>query len=326
MISEKTLIQYNNAIKELLDNTLKYLNNFTAIIDFFKSKSASMQRIIFPALKHHKDKFNLSDKEFDELKKHEKENYAIRFHQPITDEMIDKLNYYIGISPSTKERLTMIILIWTGARRMEVKKVVEGYLIARKPIFFILGKRNKQRKIYLSELVINELEEAIVTHGEEKLLSWFNPYSVYEITKKYFSLIGYEGACHDLRRRFAQNLDKQGTRISAVRSLMGHQSITTTNIYIKQTDEELKEIVEYQNCVNGPIDSKDYIKMIKRAQRLSDQLKKKQCVVQDLIQLQALKEKEIKKLKTEIKKLQNDKLKMKEKYRTKIKELKLEIE
>ena len=71
-----------------------------------------------------------------------------------------------------------------------------------------------------------------------------SPRSIQRIIKKYASVCGISKKItpHTLRHTFGTDLLRSGADLRAVQEMMGHSSITTTQIYTHITDKHLREV------------------------------------------------------------------------------------
>lgn len=125
----------------------------------------------------------------------------------------------------------------------------------------VRGKGNKVRVVFLSPdaqtaiaayveqrrdtdpaLFIRHKKGAVGAQDDRRL----TPRSAQRLIKKYAALAGLtkEITPHTLRHSFATDLLSNGADVRQVQQLLGHASITTTQVYTHLTDAHLKEVHE----------------------------------------------------------------------------------
>ncbi len=141
-------------------------------------------------------------------------------------------------------------------RKAELISLKDHHLDHAKNTLKVLGKGNKERILPLDsglvkslqdyikckkEQFINPVEDALfVTEKGKKL----GPRQVYTIVKHYLSLITTvdKKSPHILRHSFATHLMNGGADLNAVKELLGHSSLASTQVYTHNTIEKLKEV------------------------------------------------------------------------------------
>jgi len=120
-----------------------------------------------------------------------------------------------------------------------------------------LGKGSKERLVPMGEKAIQTVREYL-SNGRFQLLKEANlPYlflnfrgrpltrqGFWKIIKKYGKLAGIkkEITPHSIRHSFASHLLEAGADLRAVQVMLGHEDISTTQIYTHVTRKRLKEL------------------------------------------------------------------------------------
>lgn len=152
-----------------------------------------------------------------------------------------------------RDKLILDILYQTGMRRSEIASLKESDMDLFNGTIKVLGKRNKERIIPISLALKRNLEEYFKV---KEVNSTFNSLifvsekgkslgdqGVYRIVKKYLSQITTitKKSPHVLRHTFATHLLNNGADINAVKDLLGHASLSATQVYTHNTIEKLKK-------------------------------------------------------------------------------------
>lgn len=161
-----------------------------------------------------------------------------------------------------RDRAILELLFSTGLRVSELARLRINDLNLKKVEFTIRGKGNKLRLVFLSDdakaaiksyLEIRQDTEPFLFVGHGKINKKTNPVygltprSIERLVEKYALVAGITKKVtpHTLRHSFATDLLIGGADIRSVQQLLGHASITTTQVYTHVTDQQLRQV--YQN-------------------------------------------------------------------------------
>ena len=153
-----------------------------------------------------------------------------------------------------RDALVLRMLYETGMRRSELTGLKEGSVDMQALTVKVLGKRNKERLIPIeNELAHNISEYLALKHQTVEPTEWLfvgkrggqlNPNQVYQIVRKYMTALSNADRIspHVFRHSFATHILSEGGNIQAIKELLGHESLATTEIYTHVTREHLKDI------------------------------------------------------------------------------------
>jgi integrase/recombinase XerC len=154
---------------------------------------------------------------------------------------------------TARKKLIIGLLYATGMRRAELIALKEKDISIHEKVVKVLGKRNKQRKIPLVEWVCGEIETYLKFKKEfglknevllvtEKDIPLY-PSLVYSTVRDTLKLFSNKSKVspHVLRHSFATHLLNKGTNLNAIKELLGHSSLSSTEIYTRNSMEELKK-------------------------------------------------------------------------------------
>jgi integrase/recombinase XerC len=145
------------------------------------------------------------------------------------------------------ERTVLLILYGMGLRIAELSTLKREDIADR--WITVTGKGNKSRQLPLIEEVKNSIDKYLDYHPVGRYLFEnggvpMNPSQLRYIVTKVFKRHGIKATPHQLRHSFASHLLNNGARISDVSELLGHASMSTTQIYTKLGDaKKLKEYI-----------------------------------------------------------------------------------
>lgn len=269
-LSDNTLIGYSNDVIKLYDFiesenielkqvTLEMLHSFVAQLHDLGISPRSQARIISGIKSFFK---------YLKLEGYVEENPSVMLETPLLGthlpeilsvEEIDAMIDCIDLSKPDGQRNRAIIetLYGCGLRvseliNLEISKLYldEGYVVIR-------GKGSKERLVPISEvaqeqilLYINEQRSMqTIKRGDDNILflnkrgGRLSRVMIFYIIKRLAELAGIrrQVSPHTLRHSFATHLLEGGANLRAIQQMLGHESISTTEIYIHIDRTRLRE-------------------------------------------------------------------------------------
>jgi integrase/recombinase XerC len=146
----------------------------------------------------------------------------------------------------------------TGIRRAELINLQIGNVDLNQKIIKVIGKRNKERIIPLLDCTVKLIESyktqrnhlEVIKNNEMLILSKngnkVSESFVYRLINEYFSSVSQKTkkSPHVLRHSFATHLLNNGADLNSVKELLGHASLSSTQIYTHSSLAALKKVYQ----------------------------------------------------------------------------------
>lgn len=167
-----------------------------------------------------------------------------------------------------RDRAILEFLFSSGLRISELVSLKKENLNLKKGEFTVRGKGDKLRLVFLSDHAIKALDSyfklrkdnsraLFIRHDDKETvekqiktlddkLPGLTARTIQRLIKKYAMLAGITKKIspHTLRHSFATDLLANGADLRAVQELLGHASISTTQIYTHLTNRRLRDVYE----------------------------------------------------------------------------------
>lgn len=155
--------------------------------------------------------------------------------------------------PGQRDRLLMELFYATGIRLSELVGIKESDISFYDKTILVLGKRNKERIIPVSNSLIHLVKEYQKIKQVEGMDSEFllltdsgkrlYPMFIYRKVKGYLTAVTTlsKKSPHVLRHTFATHLLNKGADLNAVKDLLGHTSLAATQVYTHNSIDKLKK-------------------------------------------------------------------------------------
>ena len=178
---------------------------------------------------------------------------------PFSKEEINSLldsDSFKGDFRGVLQKTIITFFYFTGVRRIELINIKESDINIDSSTIRIMGKRSKERIIpmlpKLKKSIIDYLNLRSQEFNRQTLKYLFVSKSgsqlsekyVYRTVNEYFKLVSpkVKKAPHVLRHSFATHLINEGADINSVKELLGHSSLSATQVYSHTSMERIKEV------------------------------------------------------------------------------------
>lgn len=158
-----------------------------------------------------------------------------------------------------RDRAILELLFSTGMRVSEISKLEIEHINLDRDEFTVRGKGGKLRAVFLSATAKDALNAYLAKRRDPSPFLFvghdrakrgrasdggLTPRSIQRLVERYAKTAGITKHItpHTLRHTFATDLLLGGADIRSVQSLLGHASITTTQIYTHITNRQMKEV------------------------------------------------------------------------------------
>ncbi len=176
---------------------------------------------------------------------------------------IERLLEQIGTDDEAglRDRAIIELLFSSGLRVSELVNLNRDHINTVRREFMVRGKGQKDRPVFISESAsqhvstylkarTDNLPPLFISYSRNNVPSTggdyrrLTPRSVQRIINRYSRLAGITKhvSPHTMRHSFATDLLMNGADIRSVQVMLGHSSISTTQVYTHVTDEHLREV------------------------------------------------------------------------------------
>jgi site-specific recombinase XerD len=242
-ITARDVLEYLDHLRRERDNGASAINRQVTVLRNFYRALVAMGHLEprdnplahFPKVKAARRKLPLILKE---------EDVRRLIERPATDTVL-----------GLRDRAIMTILYGTGIRASECAGLTEADIDWQANTIHVVGKGGHERTVPLNEEVAHMLKVYRLARGAVKATDPFfrsreggalSRNAIYERvrTTGRKARIEQRVSPHQLRHTFATHLIKAGVGLVTVRDLLGHRQITSTQIYIHLTAQDLRHAAQ----------------------------------------------------------------------------------
>ncbi|CAM3846744.1 tyrosine-type recombinase/integrase [Flavobacterium cucumis] len=239
---------------------VSYTQIRTWIVVMFENNltSSSVNRKISSLKSFYKFLLKIRQIETNPLLKHRSLKVEKKIQIPFSEKELKdvfEFNVYSDDFEGKRDRLIIELFYTTGIRRAEMINLKLNAIDFIQKNIKVVGKRNKERliplldstleliKVYEEDRIklekIKDTELLILSKNGNKVSESF----VYLLINDYFSTVSQKTkkSPHVLRHSFATHLLNNGADLNSVKELLGHSSLSSTQIYTHSSLAELKK-------------------------------------------------------------------------------------
>lgn len=148
-----------------------------------------------------------------------------------------------------RDNLIIEMLYQTGMRQAEMLGLTDSDLDLQQGQVRIFGKRRKERIVPIGEGLVQQIKEYMevrdqYSEGSDRFFPKLTKNTLYRIVRTRMGEVSTlkKHSPHVLRHTFATTMLDNGADIRAIQTLLGHASLSTTQVYTHTTFEQIKKV------------------------------------------------------------------------------------
>lgn len=258
-LSENSIVAYKNDLQKLSDFLSdahvelekaehEHLKDFVIEISSLGIHPRSQARILSGIKSFYQFLIYKNKREDDPTELMESPKIGFRLPEVLSVDEIDRIISFIDLSKPEGQRNKAIleILYGSGLRVSELVNLQMSNVYLEEAYMLVEGKGNKQRLVPLSPQSVEQLKlwnidrnmlDIKKGHGQYVFLNrrgtQLTRAMIFTIVKELAAVAGIHKKVspHTFRHSFATHLLENGANLRAIQQLLGHESITTTELY-----------------------------------------------------------------------------------------------
>ena len=262
---KRDLIQYNNFIIENNGNLeienadYKIIRSWIVSLVSSNISNRSINRKVSSLKSFYKFLIKTDTIKSSPLKAHSPLKQSKKIQVPFSQEEINSLldsDFFTNDYKGVLQKSIIAFFYFTGVRRIELINIKESDISLESSTIKVMGKRSKERIIPILPKLKKSLkyyreikskyngntspEYLFISKNGKQLSEKF----VYRTVNEYFKLVSpkIKKAPHVLRHSFATHLINEGADINSVKELLGHSSLSATQVYSHTSMERIIEV------------------------------------------------------------------------------------
>tara|TARA_Y100000813_G_scaffold72267_1_gene51213 strand:+ start:3182 stop:4039 length:858 start_codon:yes stop_codon:yes gene_type:complete len=175
------------------------------------------------------------------LKVHRNLKTKSKIVEPFSEKEIEEIfQNFSNHGINKRDQLVIELLYSTGIRRDELINLLVSDINFENKLIKVKGKRNKERLVPILPTLQNSIEKYLINNTSKYLFpskdgGMISKSTVYRIINRYFRKVSTKVKLspHVLRHTFATHLLNNGADINSIKEILGHSSLSSTQIYTK---------------------------------------------------------------------------------------------
>lgn len=182
---------------------------------------------------------------------------GLKLPEVLTVEEIERLlsSFDLSLPEGQRNKTIVEVMYGSGLRVSELVNLKLSQIYPKEEFVIIEGKGDKQRLVPISQTALHEIGlylqdrgRLTIKKGEEDILflnrrgGRLTRSMIFHIIRQQCELCGIRKKVspHTLRHSFATHLLERGANLRAIQQMLGHESITTTEIYVHMDKEFIR--------------------------------------------------------------------------------------